>query len=185
MVSDYLYKAEANGRLESFFEDIVMLPPAHNAVFDLRHAPAGRAQVLRAAPREPARHAGRVSRDAAQVRRAAADRGRPDQHFAQRRDRQHVGGGAHCAADRDDASRRSRRPPNRASATRRRSSRIFSSKYPQFELEKSNLSEASFCEHYREIIFHMDEPFARQSAYVRWEIANLTAQAPPQGAAER
>src|SRR5436305_1052857 len=36
VVSDYLYKGEAQGRLESFFEDIVMLPPAHNAVFDLR-----------------------------------------------------------------------------------------------------------------------------------------------------
>ena len=30
----------------------------------------------------------------------------------------------------------------------------------------------------------MDEPFARQSAYVRWEIANLTKQSSPQGAAE-
>jgi asparagine synthase (glutamine-hydrolysing) len=47
-------------------------------------------------------------------------------------------------------------------------------RYPQFELKKSSLSEASFCDHYREAIFHMDEPFARQSAYVRWEIANLT-----------
>ena len=36
IVSDYLYKGEAQGRLESFFEDILMLPPAHNAVFDLR-----------------------------------------------------------------------------------------------------------------------------------------------------
>jgi asparagine synthase (glutamine-hydrolysing) len=51
----------------------------------------------------------------------------------------------------------------------------FLAQYPQFELEKSDLSEASFCEHYREIIYHMDEPFARQSAYVRWEIANLTS----------
>jgi asparagine synthase (glutamine-hydrolysing) len=50
----------------------------------------------------------------------------------------------------------------------------FLTQYPQFAMEKSNLSEASFCEHYREAIFHMDEPFARQSAYVRWEIANLT-----------
>lgn len=50
----------------------------------------------------------------------------------------------------------------------------FLKQYPQFQLEKSSLSEASFCEHYRKIIFHMDEPFVRQSAYVRWEIANLT-----------
>jgi asparagine synthase (glutamine-hydrolysing) len=48
--------------------------------------------------------------------------------------------------------------------------------YPRFELERSSLSERSFCEHYREIIFHMDEPFVRQSAYVRWEIAHLTGQ---------
>ena len=52
----------------------------------------------------------------------------------------------------------------------------FLARYTQFELERSSLSEASFCEHYREAIYHMDEPFARQSAYVRWEIANLTRQ---------
>ena len=52
----------------------------------------------------------------------------------------------------------------------------FLARYPQFELERSSLSEASFCQHYREAIYHMDEPFARQSAYVRWEIANLTKQ---------
>jgi asparagine synthase (glutamine-hydrolysing) len=49
----------------------------------------------------------------------------------------------------------------------------FLAKYPQFELEKSSLSEDSFCQHYRQLIWHMDEPFARQSAYVRWEVAHL------------
>ena len=52
----------------------------------------------------------------------------------------------------------------------------FLQRYPQFEMEKAHLSKMSFCKHYRDIIFHMDEPFARQSAYVRWEIANLTRQ---------
>lgn len=173
VVSDYLYKGEAQGRLESFFEDILMLPPAHNAVIELRSG-----QMTMEKYYQPQRGNSRVQPDefratlkAAVERRLVSDvpvsislsSGTDStavaaltaqltttgiKAFTTATD-QHVG---------DETGLIAR----------------FLTRYPQFELEKSSLSEASFCEHYREAIYHMDEPFARQSAYVRWEIANLT-----------
>ena len=173
VVSNYLYKAEAQGNLESFFEDVLMLPPAHNAVFDLR---AKRMTVSRYyEPRDGSR---RVKPDEF---RAALKKA------VERRLVSDVPVSISLSSGTDStsvAALMAQLSKNSIMAfTTATEQKVgdesalvsrFVARYPQFELKKSSISEASFCDHYREAIFHMDEPFARQSAYVRWEIANLT-----------
>jgi len=172
-VSDYLYRAEANGSLQSFFEDIVMLPPAHNAIFDLD----ARRLALRKYY-EPTRGNRRVAPDEfrAVLRNSVERRLVSDVPISIS-----LSGGtdstsvAALTAQLTTASIKAfTTTSDQGVGDETPLITHFLEKYPQFELEKSNLSEASFCGHYRDIIFHMDEPFARQSAYVRWEIANLT-----------
>jgi len=173
VVSDYLYKAEANGRLESFFDDVLMLPPAHNAVFDLA------AKTLRLQRYyEPQRDSRRVMPEEF---RAVL------QKSVERRLIADVPISISLSSGTDSTSVAALTAQLTGAKIKAFSTTSeqgvgdetallshFLSKYPQFELEKSNLAEASFCAHYRELIWHMDEPFARQSAYVRWEIAHLT-----------
>jgi asparagine synthase (glutamine-hydrolysing) len=173
VVSDYLYKGEAQGRLESFFEDILMLPPAHNAVIELR---SGRMTMEKYY--EPRRGNGRVQPDefratlkAAVERRLVSDvpvsislSSGTDSTAVAALTAQLTTTGIKAFTTATD-----QQVGDETALISR-----FLTQYPQFELEESSLSEASFCEHYRTAIYHMDEPFARQSAYVRWEIANLT-----------
>jgi asparagine synthase (glutamine-hydrolysing) len=173
VVSNYLYKGEAQGSLESFFEDVLMLPPAHNAVFDLR---SHTMQISRYyEPRDGRRRVPpeefRAALKKAVERRLVSD----------------VPVSISLSSGTDStsvAALMAQLTPSSVMAFTTASEREvgdesalvahFLQRYPQFELKKSRLSEESFCEHYREAIFHMDEPFARQSAYVRWEIAHLT-----------
>lgn len=173
VVAAYLYLGEANSRLESFFAEVAMLPPAHNAVFELdtgaldlhRYYEPRRASV-KAEP-EVLRQ---VLRGAVE-RRLVAD----------------VPISISLSSGTDStsvAALTAQLTPARVKAFSTTSEHgpgdetalvaSFIARYPQFELEKSALSEASFCANYRRLIWHMDEPFARQSAYVRWEIANNT-----------
>lgn len=172
VVSDYLYKAEANGRLESFFEDIVMLPPAHNAVFDLSHG-----QLSLHRYHEPRRDSRQVSPE--EVRAVL-------QKSVERRMIADVPISISLSSGTDSTSVAALTAQATSSQVMAFSTTSkegigdetallssFLTKYPQFELERSELSEQSFCQHYRKLIWHMDEPFARQSAYVRWEVAHL------------
>jgi asparagine synthase (glutamine-hydrolysing) len=174
VVANYLYKAEANGRLESFFDDILMLPPAHNAVFDL---PSGRMTLQRYY--EPDRGSRKVAADEFRAVLAKS---------VERRLIADVPISISLSSGTDSTSVAALTAQLTGSAIKAFSTTSeqgvgdetallshFLARYPQFELEKSHLSEARFCDHYRQMIWHMDEPFARQSAYVRWEIANLTA----------
>lgn len=172
IVANYLYRGEANGRLESFFDDVLMLPPAHNAVFDLET----RALQLQ-----------RYYQPRRDSRRVAADEFRQTlQKAVERRLIADVPISISLSSGTDSTS-------VAALTARLTNAKIkafsttsehgigdetallahFLARYPQFELERSNLAEASFCAHYRDLIWHMDEPFARQSAYVRWEVAHL------------
>jgi len=175
VVSGYLYKGEAQGRLESFFEDILMLPPAHNAVFNLRTKRMTLDKYY-----EPRRDSRRVTPDEfrATLKKAVERRLIAD-----------VPVSISLSSGTDSTSvaaltAQLTRTGIKAFTTATDQQvgdetaliAHFLARYPQFALERSSLSEASFCEHYREAIYHMDEPFARQSAYVRWEIANLTKQ---------
>jgi asparagine synthase (glutamine-hydrolysing) len=175
VVSGYLYKGEAQGRLESFFEDILMLPPAHNAVFNLRTK-----RLILAEYYEPRRGNRRVTPDEfrATLKKAVERRLVAD-----------VPVSISLSSGTDSTSVAALTAQLTKTGIKAFTTATgqqvgdetalishFLARYPQFELERSSLSEASFCEHYREAIFHMDEPFARQSAYVRWEIANLTRQ---------
>ena len=175
VVSGYLYKGEAQGRLESFFEDILMLPPAHNAIFDLR---TKRLTVDKYY--EPRRDSRRVTPDEfrATLKKAVERRLIADVP---------VSISLSSGTDSTSVAALTAQLTNTGikAFTTATDQQVgdetaliahFLARYPQFELERSSLSEASFCEHYREAIYHMDEPFARQSAYVRWEIANLTKQ---------
>ncbi len=173
-VSDYLYRADANGRLDSFFQDVVMLPPAHNAMFEL--------DTRRLAVRkyyEPRRGSRRVTPDEfrATLRKSVERRLVSDVPISIS-----LSGGTDSTSVAALTSQLTGTAVKAFTTTSEHGVgdetalvSHFLEKYPQFELEKSSLSQDSFCEHYREIIFHMDEPFARQSAYVRWEIAHLTA----------
>jgi len=173
VVADYLYKGQAQGRLDSFFEDIQMLPSAHNALFDLRSKRMTMDRYYR--PRRGTRRVApdefRATLEKAVDRRLVSD----------------VPVSISLSSGTDStsvAALMARLTTDRIKALTTATDQDvgdetalishFLTRYPQFDLEKSSLSEASFCRHYREIIFHMDEPFARQSAYVRWEIANLT-----------
>jgi asparagine synthase (glutamine-hydrolysing) len=173
VVSDYLYKGEAQGRLESFFEDILMLPPAHNAVIELRGG-----QMTMEKYYEPRRGNSRVQPDEFRATLKAA---------VERRLVSDVPVSISLSSGTDSTAVAALTAQLTTTAIKAFTTATdqqvgdetaliarFLTQYPQFELEESSLSEASFCEHYRTAIFHMDEPFARQSAYVRWEIANLT-----------
>jgi asparagine synthase (glutamine-hydrolysing) len=173
VVADYLYKAEAQGSLESFFDDILMLPPAHNGIFDLRsrRLTLGRYYEPRRGNRRVQAEEFRATLKTAVERRLVSDvpvsislsSGTDSTAVAALM--------AQLTTSRVKAFTTStERGPGDETALIAR----FLERYPQFDMERSSLSEASFCNHYREIIFHMDEPFARQSAYVRWEIAHLT-----------
>lgn len=173
VVSDYLYKGEANGRLDSFFEDIRMLPPAHNAVLDLRTGVMTMHKYY-----DPRRGSGHVTPDEfrATLKKAVERRLVADVpisiSLSSGTDSTSV---AALTAQLSNSSIKAfTTTSDQGVGDESALISHFLTRYPQFELEKSNLSEASFCEHYREIIFHMDEPFGRQSAYVRWEIAKLT-----------
>jgi asparagine synthase (glutamine-hydrolysing) len=172
IVADYLYRAEANGSLESFFEGILMLPPAHNALFDLEH---GRLALHRYY--EPRRGSRRVPPEEfrAVLRRSVERRLVSDVpisiSLSSGTDSTSV-----AALTAQLANAKVRAFTTAADGGVGNETALlahFLARYPQFELASSNLSEESFCRHYREIIYHMDEPFARQSAYVRWEIAHL------------
>jgi asparagine synthase (glutamine-hydrolysing) len=173
VVSDYLYRAEANGRRESFFQDVVMLPPAHNAVFDLDSRRLTLQKYY-----EPRRGNRRVPSDEfrAVLRKSVERRLVSDVpisiSLSSGTDSTSV---AALASQLTDAGIKAfTTTSDKGVGDETALIARFLEKYPQFDLEKSDLSEASFCRHYREVIYHMDEPFARQSAYVRWEIANLT-----------
>jgi asparagine synthase (glutamine-hydrolysing) len=174
-VADYLYKAEANSRLDSFFQGIVMLPPAHNATFDLD---ARRLTVRKYY--EPRRESRRVTPEEfrATLRKSVERRLVSDVPISIS-----LSSGTDSTSVAALTSQLTGATIKAFTTTSEQGVgdetplvSHFLAKYPQFELERSYLSEKSFCERYREIIFHMDEPFARQSAYVRWEIAHLTAQ---------
>jgi asparagine synthase (glutamine-hydrolysing) len=172
-ICDYLYLGVANHRLDSFFEDIQMLAPAHNAIFDLRTKQMSFDKYY-----EPKYGNRRVS---------------PDEFLGvlrksvQRRLVSDVPISVSLSSGIDSPSVAAlttefTKGPIKAFSTATEGAigdettllSHFLKKYPQYELERTYLSEDSFCQHYREIIFHMDEPFVRQSAYVRWMIANLT-----------
>ncbi len=173
IVADYLYKAEAQGRLESFFDDILMLPPAHNAVFDFRTRRLTPSRYY-----EPRRGTRRVPPDEfrATLKKAVERRLVADVpvsiSLSSGTDSTSVA--ALMAQLTDTRIKAFTTATDQEVGDETALIAHFLAQYPRFELEKSSLSEASFCEHYREAIFHMDEPFARQSAYVRWEIAHLT-----------
>ena len=173
VVSNYLYRGEAQGDLQSFFEDVQMLPPAHNALFDLRQQRLTLTRYYE--PRDGSR---RVTPEEFRASLAKA---------VERRMVSDVPVSVSLSSGTDStsvAALMARLTGSGIMAFTTASGRDlgdesalvghFLQRYPQFELKKSRLSEESFCDHYREAIFHMDEPFARQSAYVRWEIASLT-----------
>jgi asparagine synthase (glutamine-hydrolysing) len=173
IVSDYLYKSEANGSLASFFEDVRMLPPAHNAVLDLRTGAMNLHKYY-----DPRHGNRRVTPDEfrATLKKAVERRLIADVpisiSLSSGTDSTSVA--ALTAQLTNTAIKAFTTTSDQGVGDESALISHFLTQYPQFELEKSDLSEASFCEHYREIIYHMDEPFARQSAYVRWEIARLT-----------
>lgn len=172
VVSDYLYKGQAQGGTASFFEDVRMLPPAHNALFDLR---TKRMSVTRYY--EPKRGTRRVGSEEVLATLETAVRRRLVSDVPVSIS---LSGGIDSTSV---AALMAKLSTSRVKAFTTTSEHDvgdetaliarFLSRYPQFDLEKSGLFEDRFCRHYRDIIFHMDEPFARQSAYVRWEIANL------------
>jgi asparagine synthase (glutamine-hydrolysing) len=175
-ISNYLYKGEAQGTLESFFEDVLMLPPAHNAVFNLREKRMSVARYYQ--PHDDRRRVTppefREALTKAVERRMVSDvpvcislsSGTDSTSVAalmtQLTDTGIMAFTTSTGQELGDESALIGH---------------FVERYPQFDLKKSSLSEQSFCEHYRDAIYYMDEPFARQSAYVRWEIANLTKKA--------
>ena len=174
-VSNYLYKGEAQGSLESFFEGMLMVPPAHNAIFDL-------------ASRKLTMHRYYAPSDGRR-RVAAEEFGAALKKAVERRLVSDVPVSISLSSGTDSTAVAAFMAQLSAgsvmaftTATEREVGdetaliASFTARYPQFELRKSYLSEESFCTHYRDAIFHMDEPFARQSAYVRWEIAKLTHQ---------
>lgn len=173
VVSNYLYRGEANGSLESFFDGVLMLPPAHNALFDLdrRHLALNRYY-------EPSRGNRLVTPEEFRsvLRKSVERRLVADVPISIS-----LSGGIDSTAV--AALTAQLTTVNVKAFTTATDGTVgnetalishFLARYPQFDLASSSLSESSFCEHYCEIIYHMDEPFARQSAYVRWEIADLT-----------
>jgi len=174
VVSEYLYRGAANGSLASFFAGIRMLPPAHNAVFDLRKKSLALREYYR-----PTRGRRAVSaeefRDA--LRKSVESRLVADVpvsiSLSSGIDSTPVA--ALTAQVTDSGVKAFTTASGEEVGDETALLSHFLQRYPRFELEKSHISESRFCDHYRDILYHMDEPFARQSAYVRWEIANLTA----------
>jgi asparagine synthase (glutamine-hydrolysing) len=175
VVADYLFWGTANQGIETFFQDIWMLPPAHNAIFDLQ---TGRLALHKYYEPQPGNR--RVTADEFHnaLRKSVSSRLISDVpisvSLSSGIDSTSVA--ALTAKSTTNSVKAFTTATDQSLGDETRLIRQFLEQYPQFELEKASLSEASFCKHYREIIFHMDEPFARQSAYVRWEIANLTRQ---------
>lgn len=173
VLSDYLFNGAANHRLDSFFQGIKMLPPAHNAVFDLRTGSLVLHEYY--APRYGNRTV--PAEEFLEVLRRSVER----RLIADVPISVSLSSGVDSSSVAALASEVTKIPVKAfTTATGQKLGdetnlvERFLEQYPQYTLEKTSLSEKSFCAHYREIIYHMDEPFARQSAYVRWEIANLT-----------
>lgn len=172
-VSEYLYKGRASHKHDTFFQGIKMLPPAHNAVLDLRSGSLSLTKYY-----TPQFGSRRVSRDEfLNVMKKSVDR----------RLVSDVPVSVSLSSGVDSSSIAALMSeftdiPVKAFTTATGLSvgdetgliRKLLKQYPNYILEGTSLSEASFCANYRHIIYHMDEPFARQSSYVRWEIANLT-----------
>jgi asparagine synthase (glutamine-hydrolysing) len=178
IVSEYLYKGRAQGNVDSFFDGVRMLPPAHNAVFDLRSRRLALERYY--APRRGTRRVVpdefRAALETAVRRRLVSD---VPVSISLSSGTDSTSVAALMARLTDSRIKAFTTATNGAGgqdAVGDESTLLtsFLNRYGQFDLAKSSLSEASFGEHYREIIYHMDEPFARQSAYVRWEIAHLT-----------
>lgn len=173
IVSDYLYKGEANGSLDSFFQGIRMLPAAHNATFDLATGRLGLDRYY-----EPRRGSQRVTADdfRSMLRTSVERRMVSDVpisiSLSSGTDSSAV---AALMAQLTSARISAFTTATAGGPVGNETALIaqFLERYPQFDLSSSSLSVDSFCRHYREIVYHMDEPFARQSAYVRWEIARL------------
>ena len=174
-ILEYLYKGAANHRLDSFFDGILMLPPAYNAVYDLRTGHFSLHKYY-----EPEFGDRRVSPDEflATFSKSVQSRLVSDVpvsvSLSSGVDSTSVA--ALASGFTDISVKAFTTATGQVLGDETALISQFLRQYPQYEMEKSSLSEKSFCRHYREIIFHMDEPFARQSAYVRWEIANLTRQ---------
>ena len=173
VLSDYLFKGSANNRLDSFFQDIRMIPPAHNAVFDLR---AGSFTLNKYyIPQFGNRH---VPRDEfLEVLRKSVERRLVSDvpisvSLSSGVDSSSVA--ALTSEFTDIPVKAFTTATGQVLGDETALISKFLERYPQYILEGTSLSEKSFCSNYRDIIYHMDEPFARQSAYVRWEIANLT-----------
>lgn len=172
-IADYLFRGIANQGRDSFFEDIQMLPPACSGVFDVK---TGRLTLhkyyeisygnRKIGPDEfrGALKQSVCSRLIADVPISVSLSSGIDSTSV----------AALASGCTEGVLRAFTTASDQALGDESGLIRHFLDRYPRFDLAKSQLSEASFCDHYREIIFHMDEPFARQSAYVRWEIANLT-----------
>jgi len=174
-VSDYIYKGRVDHRHDTFFRGIKMLPPAHNAVFELR---SGRLSLTKYY--SPSFGNRRVSRDEflETINKSVERRLISDVPISVS-----LSSGIDSSSIAALASRFTDIPVKAfTTATGLEVGdetgliRSFLKQYPQYVLESTSLSEASFCSNYRHVIYHMDEPFARQSSYVRWEIANLTRQ---------
>jgi asparagine synthase (glutamine-hydrolysing) len=172
-VSNYLYWGLANQGKETFFDGIEMLPPAHVATYDLQ---TGSLKLHRYY--EPAYGNRRVSaeqfRDA--LRQSVKSRLISDVpisvSLSSGIDSTSVAAlTSDYAAGTIDAFSTASDDALGDETTLLES---FLTRYPCFNLKRAFLSEESFSSNYRDIVFHMDEPFARQSAYVRWEIARQT-----------
>ena len=173
VVSDYLFHGLANNGPESFFEGIVMIPPAHNAVFDLNSGKLKLNQYYK--PTMGSRHVG-SEEFLETLKRAVQSRLIADVpigiSLSSGTDSPSVA--ALTAALSDSRIKAFTTANKDGIGDETRLIQDFLDQYPGIDLERSYLSEQSFLTHYRDIVYHLDEPFARQSAYVRWEIANIT-----------
>jgi len=175
VVSDYLYWGTANQGVDTFYQDIWMLPPAHNAIFDLQ---TGRLVLQRYYELRPGDQRLTADEFHNALKNSVSSRLISDVpislSLSSGIDSTSVA--ALTAASTTSSLKAFTTATDQSLGDETKLIQQFLDRYPQFELEKATLSETSFLKHYRDIIFHMDEPFARQSAYVRWEIANLTRQ---------
>jgi asparagine synthase (glutamine-hydrolysing) len=171
-VSNYLYMGHANFGEDTFFKGIKLLPPAHNALFDLKSRKFTMYRYY-----EPAHGSNAVSFEEIRhvLERSVKRRLLSDVPISIS-----LSGGVDSSCIAALVTSNTKEKVKAFTTTSAHGLgdetslvQLFLRRYPQFEMEQSRLSEESFCENYRDIIFHMDEPFARQSSYVRWEIANL------------
>jgi len=173
ITSAYLFRGLANQGTDTFFQDIKLLPPAHNGVYDLR---SGNLILHRYyLPRRGHQH---ITTDEFRHALSKSVRSRLISDVP-------ISVSLSSGIDSTSvAALTARFTTTQIKAFTTTSDQglgdetaliqSFLNKYPSFDLEQASLSESSFCANYREIIYHMDEPFARQSAYVRWIIARLT-----------